>query len=188
MMPLPLLHRAIVVSMQREDERLERFDENDPAFAASREQIARWAATCSLTQNPEMPPSLRNRAADNWRVLLAIADDLGHGAGVTLLADIRIVFQALGVDRLASASLVEGLLRLDDRMWGDWRGPNDDRPPLGDIPPARALPRAVRARKRTSGRRCEGVAKAASSPSLARSKPLQSRQYHPLNDVLLRPV
>jgi hypothetical protein len=29
-----------------------------------------------------MPPMLRNRAADNWRVLLAIADDLGHGEAV----------------------------------------------------------------------------------------------------------
>jgi Protein of unknown function (DUF3631) len=62
-----------------------------------------------------MPPSLRNRAADNWRILLSIADDLGHGEdargaaialcanrpdedpGVILLNDIR-VFDTMGVD------------------------------------------------------------------------------------------
>jgi hypothetical protein len=147
MMPLPLLHRAIIINMQRASVRLERFDENNCKFAASREQIARWATTCSLAQDPDMPPSLRNRAADNWRVLFAIADDLGHGEearaaavalnsgrldedpGVLLLIDIRVVFEALGVDRIVSTALVEVLHGLDDRMWMDWRGPNDDRPP-----------------------------------------------------------
>jgi hypothetical protein len=47
---------------------------------------------------------------------------------VTLLADIRIVFQARGVDRMASSALVAALLDLDD-VWSEWRGPNDDRPP-----------------------------------------------------------
>jgi hypothetical protein len=94
-----------------------------------------------------MPPVLRNRAADNWRVLLSIADDLGHGEaarsaavtlsanrpdedpGVVLLADIRAVFQARGVDRIASSALVEALRGLDDGLWHEWRGPNDDRSP-----------------------------------------------------------
>jgi hypothetical protein len=94
-----------------------------------------------------MPPALRNRAADNWRVLIAIADDLGYGEParraavtlsasrpdqdlrVTLLADIRIVFQARGVDRMASSALVAALLGLDHGLWSEWRGPNDDRPP-----------------------------------------------------------
>ena len=94
-----------------------------------------------------MPPMLRNRAADNWRVLLAIADDLGHGEaarsaavalcakrpdedpGVTLLADVRTVFEALEFDRIASLALVETLIGLDDALWNEWHGPNDDRPP-----------------------------------------------------------
>ena len=50
MMPLPLLHRAIIINMQRASVRLERFDEDNCKFAASREQIARWATTCSLAQ------------------------------------------------------------------------------------------------------------------------------------------
>jgi hypothetical protein len=48
--------------------------------------------------------------------------------GVRLLADIRIVFQACGVDRMASSALIAALLGLDDGLWGEWRGPKDDRP------------------------------------------------------------
>jgi len=108
---------------------------------------SRAAATCSLASDPEMPPMLRNRAADNWRGLLAIADNLGHGEaarcaatklasnrldedpGVVLLGNIGNLFQAWRVDRIASATLVEALLALDDSFWNEWRGPNDDRPP-----------------------------------------------------------
>jgi hypothetical protein len=148
MLPLPLLHRAVVVNMQRSaGSPLKRLDESDPGFAIAREGIRRWAARCTLAQDPEMPPGLRDRAADNWRVLLAIADNLGYGEparraavtlsanrpdedpGVTLLTDIRTVFQALGVDRIASLALVEALIGLDDGLWNEWRGPNDDRPP-----------------------------------------------------------
>jgi Protein of unknown function (DUF3631) len=148
LLPLPLMHRAIIINMQRPaGDVLKRFDENDRAFIVAPEEIQKWAATCSLAQDPEMPPMLRNRAADNWRVLLAIADDLGHGEvarsaavalcgnrpdedpGVTLIADVRTVFEALGFDRVASSALVEARIGLDDGLWNEWRGPNDNRPP-----------------------------------------------------------
>jgi Protein of unknown function (DUF3631) len=149
-LPLPLMHRAIVVNMQRHapgSARLLQLDEADPTFPAARAEIQKWAATCSLAREPEMPPQLHNRMADNWSVLLAIADDLGRGEearaaavalsahrsdedpGITLLTDIRAIFLALGIDRIASATLVEALLALDDGLWHDWRGPKDDRPP-----------------------------------------------------------
>jgi hypothetical protein len=149
MLPLPLMHRAVIINMQRHaqtDAPLERLDEHDPRLAAARTEIQKWAAACTLAREPEMPPELHNRAADNWRVLLAIADDLGHGeaaraaaialsanrldedAGVILLTDIRAAFDALGVDRIASATLVEALLALEDSLWHDWRGLKDDRP------------------------------------------------------------
>jgi Protein of unknown function (DUF3631) len=55
----------------------------------------------------------------------------------TLLRDIRTVFQARGIDRIASAALVEALLGLDDGLWNEWRGPIDDRQPrkltLGEL-------------------------------------------------------
>jgi hypothetical protein len=48
---------------------------------------------------------------------------------VTLLADIRTVFRIRGADRTSSAALVEALRELDNGLWSEWRGPNDDRPP-----------------------------------------------------------
>ena len=149
MLPLPLLHRSIVINMQRapKQAQIERLDENDPVFPVVRAEIRAWAQSCSLARDPEMPPSLRNRAADNCRPLLAIADALGHGEaartallklhsnrpdedpGVSLLADIRKVFLARGVDRIGSKDLVEAMLELEDAVWAEWRGVNDDRPP-----------------------------------------------------------
>jgi hypothetical protein len=146
-MPLPLLHRSIIINMQRSPNPMVRLDERDPVFAATRAEIAKWASTCKLNPEPDMPASLRNRAADNCRVLFAIADDLGYGeiardAAMTLFAnrldedisvvaltDIRSIFDARGSDRIASKVLIGALLALDDGLWTDWRGPNDDRPP-----------------------------------------------------------
>jgi Protein of unknown function (DUF3631) len=39
------------------------------------------------------------------------------------------VFQVRGVDRIASSALVDALLGLDDGLWNEWRGPDDDRTP-----------------------------------------------------------
>jgi hypothetical protein len=147
-LPLPLMSRAAaVINMQKAsgEAQIQKLDEDDPSFPASRAEIRKWAAMCLLARNPKMPPSLRNRAADNWCVLLAIADDLGHGedaraAAVTLCANridedpgvlalihIRTVFDARGVDRITSAALVEALWEIEDASWHDWRGPLDDR-------------------------------------------------------------
>jgi hypothetical protein len=183
-LPLALFHRAVVVNMQRSGgSPPRRIDESDPALAIAREAIRRWAARCTLLQDPEMPPALRDRAADNWRPLLAIADDLGYGeparrAAVTLsasrpdqdlrvrlLADIRTVFQAHGVDRIASSALVAALLGLDYDLWSEWRGPNDDRPPRrltqGELSrqlrPFGIWPKTIwPARRRASDKSCKG--------------------------------
>ena len=133
--------------MQRSIAQLRRLDETSNVFNLARQGIQKWSATVQLAQDPEMPPALRNRAADNWRVLISVADSLGYGeearaaavalsadrpdedAGVVLLADIRTIFQARKVDRIASAALVEALVELDDGRWAEFRGVNDDRPP-----------------------------------------------------------
>jgi hypothetical protein len=150
-LPQPLLSRAAAaINMQRfapGEIQIQRLDDTDRSFPAAREEIKKWAAPCSLARDPEMPPSLRNRAADNWRVLFAIADDLGHGEAarcaaiklctnrrdedpsVALLADIRTVFLARGMDRITSSALVEALLELEDGIWNEWGGPQDDCPP-----------------------------------------------------------
>jgi len=43
-----------------------------------------------------------------------------------LLLDIRTIFDTLGVDRISSAELLEALHALEDSVWLEWRGPNDD--------------------------------------------------------------
>src|SRR5262249_21904188 len=81
---------------------------------------------------------LHNRAADNWRPLLAIADIAGgewperaraavraldtedDTAPVTLLLDIQSVFSARGVDRISSADLVAALVAMEGRPWAEW--------------------------------------------------------------------
>ena len=50
-----------------------------------------------------------------------------RGPHVQLLIDVRTIFQAR--NRIGSAALVEQLIGLDEGQWGEWRGPNDDRPP-----------------------------------------------------------
>jgi Protein of unknown function (DUF3631) len=147
MLPLPLLHRSVVISMQRSSAQLRRLDEASQVFNLAREAIRKWSATVQLARDPEMPSALRNRAVDNWRILISIADSLGYGedaraaavalsadrpdedAGVVLLTDIRTIFQARNVDRIGSAALIEALVELGDDRWAEFRGVNDDRPP-----------------------------------------------------------
>ena len=99
-----------------------------------------------------MPAGLRNRPADNWRVLLSIADACGmsrilesswgeaareaaialskgqdEDLGVLLLTDIRNIFDRRPtIDRLFSKVIVTELNELSDAPWSDWRGPRDD--------------------------------------------------------------
>jgi hypothetical protein len=147
-LPSPLLDRSIGINMQRltPGRMLQSLDENALSLQAAREATIKWAAKCSLNRNPPTPPSLQNRTADNWRALLSIADDLCYGEearnaatelsgnrpdedpAVVLLTDIRAVFNERGVDRIGSRNLVDALVTRDDGYWGEWRGPNDDRP------------------------------------------------------------
>jgi crossover junction endodeoxyribonuclease RuvC len=127
-LPLPIIARSIIIPMERDDgsEPLQRFDPNDTRTKIDMDTIYRvifdWARTITLDPNPKMPSELRNREADNWRPLLAIADVCGCGdeareaalefnrtyqdedAGVLLLSDIRDIFDRRRVDRLPAQS------------------------------------------------------------------------------------
>jgi putative DNA primase/helicase len=94
------------------------------------------------THEPDVPPELHDRAADNWRPLLAVADLVGgdwpeHArnaatalscpdAGDTesmreqLLADIRILFESRGTDRLFGEDIVSELAEMDGRPWPEF--------------------------------------------------------------------
>jgi putative DNA primase/helicase len=133
----------IVLRRRRPDEQIESFRSDQiEHFSKCSSRIVRWAIDnadriCGL--NPRMPDNVINRAADNWRPLLAIADAAGgewhqraRGActilttredgsiGVMLLTDIRDIFAARGVDRLASDILAKALATIEGHPWAEW--------------------------------------------------------------------
>ena len=136
--------RAVVVRLQRKPpgatvQRLGRRDNAD--FAALRSQAARWGADNfdKLADPDPKMPNLNDRAADNWRPLLAIADLAGgtwpeearraacllsgeqqDGAiGVELLRDIRSTFG--DDDVIRSSDLVAKLTADAERPWAEWK-------------------------------------------------------------------
>jgi putative DNA primase/helicase len=145
--PGTLEDRSVIIELRRrkreEEVRRWRADRSPAEF----EPLARKAARCArdmgpvLAQaDPEIPPDLHDRAADNWRPLLAIADVAGGGwperareaavllsartndeaGGERLLADVRQVFLEAGdPEWLPSGELVEGLQQLPDAPWAD---------------------------------------------------------------------
>jgi hypothetical protein len=153
-LPLPILHRSIVLRMERApNAKLARFDPKTiRCQRVDCETIYRetfeWMRQCQPALDPPMPSALRNRAADNWRVLLAIADACSpewgadaraaaialsagqdEDAGVLLLTDIRDIFRRAATDRLSSAVIVSELIDLPEGLWSEWRGPRDDQLP-----------------------------------------------------------
>jgi putative DNA primase/helicase len=137
--------RAVIVTLQRKPKaaavaRLRKRDSDE--FATLRRQAARWAADNfeKLTDaDPDVPEVLNDRAADNWRPLLAIADLAGSrwpqrareaacllsGEGhesssisVELLADIKAAFG--DKEAMSSADLVAALAADPERPWAEW--------------------------------------------------------------------
>jgi hypothetical protein len=162
-LPRTLDSRSISIMMERSERTLTRLDVNhpDPALDAAYQQILLWRReleqrpdeakqnllSLRLDPDPEMPAGMRNRFADNWRVLLSIADSLGWGerareamikfereyvdadAKILLLSDIRKLFDARGFDRMASKALLGALHALDEAEWCEFRGTRGDQQP-----------------------------------------------------------
>lgn len=146
--PPTIMDRSIVIAMRRRAaaERVERFraDRVEHLTSAAR-RAARWAEDNKEQLrrcDPDIPTSLlSDRAADNWRPLLAIADLAGgnwperarrcaiqmaggydeQSAREMLLADIKTLFERLNVDALPSQQLVDELVKLEERPWPEWR-------------------------------------------------------------------
>lgn len=115
-LPATMTDRSVVIPLQRKSkERIERLREGHSVlFSILRRKLSRWVQDNSSKlkeANPEVPENLNDRAQDNWRPLLTIADAAGEiwqekarrtaeklsgeigggGLGVQLLADIREV-------------------------------------------------------------------------------------------------
>lgn len=144
-LPDTLADRSIMIEMKRArpGELRTRYDSRKMDDTLKR-KCSRWA-TDNLpelkTADPEIPEQLYNRAADNWRPLLAIADRAGgewperarqaaialaahsedDSVRVLLLADLRDLFITRKTDRLSSAEIVEALGDMDTRPWPEWK-------------------------------------------------------------------
>jgi putative DNA primase/helicase len=147
-LPRTLEDRSIVVGLRRRSpgEKLQRFKVAKLAadLHPLRQRAARWAHDNGhLVQlaDPEAPAELDDRAADNWRSLLAIADLAGEtwakraraaavilsrgrahddddDKGVALLHDMRQIFaSADDAEHLPTEAIIAALLALDARPW-----------------------------------------------------------------------
>jgi hypothetical protein len=149
-LPRTLNSRCITIHLERSTRKLKRFSTIRPDYALDEgyQQILLWRADVKLNDDPLMPEGLNNRIADNWRVLISIADSLGWGeqareaavifaralqdadARILLLTDIRTLFNADGGhDRMTSAAILDALHGLDDADWCEFRGVRGDQAP-----------------------------------------------------------
>lgn len=145
-LPTTIEDRSILIRMHRRraDEAVERLrlDQLEAHLQPLRKGIAHWVAI-HLDElrraEPDVPAQLDDRAADNWRPLLAIADlaggdwpDFARGAaammsgssdeededGIVALQDLLDVFARDRADRAPSAAVVEAMNAREDRPWG----------------------------------------------------------------------
>lgn len=149
-LPGTLEDRAIIIHQRRKapGEQVERWrrDRISGDMELLRRKAARWVKD-NLEElreaDPETPPELNDRAADNWRPLLAIADAAGgewpqqarkaalvlsggtseeeNSARIQLLADIRDLFDSRKLDRIPSGEIVEALVEMEERPWPEWK-------------------------------------------------------------------
>jgi hypothetical protein len=145
-LPGPLMSRCITLRMVRTPRTvvLERFDpetilEQQRMCETVRQLTLAWALHCRFEADPPIPPEIRDRAADNWRVLFAIADatsaewgkaareaavELHHGRDEDLIFN-----RCPRLDRIGSEVLVTELIELAEERWGEWRGLRGDGTP-----------------------------------------------------------
>lgn len=149
-LPATLADRSIVIPMRRKrrDEKVKRLRlDKMSELGDLRRRCARWAndhIADLAAADPETPSQLHDRAQDNWRALLAIADAAGgdwpdrarkvataltvddednSSIGELLLSDFRDIFQKLELtegDCPASTILARELHDMEHRPWPEW--------------------------------------------------------------------
>ena len=143
-LPDTLMDRSIIIRMRRRtpSEQVERLrdDRLKKICLSHKRQLVRWATDHEETlkqADPEVPLELNDRAADNWRSLLAIADAIGghwptlarnaakvisgeepedDTFGIQLLSHIRAVLKKTE-EECSSADLVKRLTKREDWPW-----------------------------------------------------------------------
>ncbi len=142
-----LADRALEVRMRRrlKGERVERLRlDRLGDFEGLRSRAWTWAQEnldALRDADPPVPAGLNDRAADNWRPLLAIADLAGgewperarraaldggqteedQPASILLLSDLAAFFSEREAEVLSSADIIGHLATLDSRPWPEWK-------------------------------------------------------------------
>lgn len=144
-LPDTLQGRSIEIAMQRKFVSQE-IDRKLPKARLEklRRKCARWTQDHieELRQaEPEIPQALNDRAADNWRTLLAIAEACSEkiakraraaactlsavneeqNRGIMLLEDLRGLFERERDDRLVTTWIVHELVEMEARPWPEYR-------------------------------------------------------------------
>jgi len=140
--------RSLIIPMRRKkkgEKTTKLRDHIQEPFATLRRKILRWVKDNQerLKQcDPPTPEALSDRAADNWRPLLAIADVAGREwperarqaavklstssevAGMSfptmLLADIKAIFDDRNTDKISSSDLANALASIEGRPWAEY--------------------------------------------------------------------
>lgn len=146
-LPGTVKDRSILIELKRRtnSEPIEKMRYvNADTFVKIKRKMARFAADIRFKMakhRPDIPGLLHDRAGDNWGPLLSIAHYAGGGwpdlarsaalslvgvekeavsVNVELLADIKTVFDSLGVDHISSENLIDGLCENKERPWATW--------------------------------------------------------------------
>ena len=146
-LPETLADRSIVIPLARKkpEDKVENFrSDNAGQFAPLKQKIVRWVEdnfAALRSWDGEVPSELHDRAKDNWRPLLAIADTAGghwpdtarsaarglsknddeSSASVELLVDIKQIFETRDLDRMPTNEILSELHDIEERRWSDWR-------------------------------------------------------------------
>lgn len=142
-----LMDRAVTLELRRklEHEKVERQRYAEPdLFETLAAKLARFAEDyreAVRRARPALPPSLNDRAQDNWEPLLAIAEVAGgewpatakraalklsgadsttESVGSELLADIREVFEMKRLTRISSVNLIAALCEDEEKGWATY--------------------------------------------------------------------
>jgi Protein of unknown function (DUF3631)/Domain of unknown function (DUF3854) len=163
--PVTLLDRSIVVRLERKrpSEAVEPLEADDDRYEDLRRKLARFAEDFPVAAagRPEVPvPRLNDRAQDNWRPLLSVAETIGGGwpalastaasilsaaededgeEGTLLLADLYELFHALAFENALAIKTDTILSVLHGREDRPWRERGWKREPLTPTGLARLL-------------------------------------------------
>jgi hypothetical protein len=148
-LPDTLNDRSVLISLRRRkpNEKIASFRSDRCEYlTVLARKMARWAIDreAQLADSDPDVGELKNRTADNWRPLFAIADACGgkwpvrvreianqaveatveQSVKTRLLGDIRSIFdgETTPLDRISSKDLVDRLTAMDGRPWAEWKG------------------------------------------------------------------